>query len=124
MSSAYHPQTNGQTEALNKCLETYLCCFISFRQKQWSRWIHWATYWSNTSYHSSTRMTPFEAVYGRPPFTLHHYEHGSTVVSQVDLSLRERDEILCILKDNLMLALLDSMGFSDLPHGSKVFHKR
>uniref|UniRef100_A0A2N9H8H7 RNA-directed DNA polymerase n=1 Tax=Fagus sylvatica TaxID=28930 RepID=A0A2N9H8H7_FAGSY len=104
MSSAYHPQTDGQTEALNKCLETYLRCFVSTRQKQWSRWLHWAEFWYNTSYQTSTRLTPFEAVYGRPPPSVHRYEYGSTAVAQVDNSLRERDNILQLLKENLVVA--------------------
>ena len=49
-------------------------------------------------------MTPFEAVYGRPPTTIHLYVHGDTMVAQVEHSLRSRDEILRALKDNLATA--------------------
>jgi hypothetical protein len=62
--SAYHPQTNGQTEVVNKCLETYLRCFSSKKQHQWAQWLPLAKWWYNTSYRTATHMTPFEAVYG------------------------------------------------------------
>jgi hypothetical protein len=62
--SAYHPQTDGQTEVVNKCLETYLRCFAFEKQHQWAQWLPLAEWWYNTSYHTATRMTPFEAVYG------------------------------------------------------------
>ena len=55
MSSAYHPQTDGQYEVVNKCLEAYLHCFVTDKQNHWSQWLHLAEWWYNETYHTSAK---------------------------------------------------------------------
>ena len=104
MSTSYHSQTDGQTEVVNRCLETYLRCFASDQPKHWIIWIPWAEFWYNTTFHSSTRATPFEIVYGRPPPTIIHYQRGETMVESTAQNLVDRDEALRQLKHNLQRA--------------------
>lgn len=67
-SSSYHPQTNSLMEVINRCLQTYLWCFVIFWPKDWMQFLTLAEYWHNTNVNSSTGYTPFEAVYGcKPP---------------------------------------------------------
>lgn len=83
-SYGYHSQTDGQTEVLNKCLETYSKCFCSLQPKKWAFWLSWAEWNYNTSYHSAIKMTSFEVVYGYVPPLLPAYESGTTKVESVE----------------------------------------
>ncbi|XP_038999495.1 uncharacterized protein LOC120125061 [Hibiscus syriacus] len=69
MSSAYHPQTDGQIEALNRCL-------AGDEPSKWEVYLAWAEYWYNTAYQLSVGMTPFKALYGRDPPTIVDYLEG------------------------------------------------
>jgi hypothetical protein len=64
-SSAYHPQTSGQTERVNQILEDMLrACVLKFPQK-WDDCLPLAEFSYNNSYQESIKMAPFEALYGR-----------------------------------------------------------
>lgn len=95
---------DGQTEIVNKCLETYLRCFCSESPRTWVKWVPWAEYWYNTTFHGSLGVTPFQAVYGRTPPPLLSFEASRTVNDTLDQQLSERDQALDVLKENLTRA--------------------
>jgi hypothetical protein len=84
MSTTYHPWTNGQTQVVNKCLETYLHCFVSDKQHHWVQWLPLAEWSYNTSYHTTPKMTPYETVYGKQPPTVTSYILGTSKVQAID----------------------------------------
>ena len=69
MSSAYHPQTDGATERVNRTLEDYLRAFVDIRSggKDWEEHLPWAEFAFNNSYHTATGATPFQLNCGRDP---------------------------------------------------------
>lgn len=103
-STAYHLQADGQSEIVNKSLETYLLCFVGDMPKDWVRWVPLAEWWYNTGPHTSSKLTPFEALYGYKPPKILSYSPCTIVVEEVDVTLRFRDYILQLLKHNLSRA--------------------
>jgi hypothetical protein len=104
MSSSYHPQTDGQTERVNQCMETYLRCFVHACPHKWSEWLPLAEFWYNTSEHSALGRSPFEVLYGNTP---RHF--GITAASACvnpDLSswLHERAIMQSLVKQHLARA--------------------
>lgn len=67
MSSSYHPQTDGQTERVNQCMETFLRCFVNACPTKWIDWLYLAEFWYNSSKHESLGFSPFEVLYGYTP---------------------------------------------------------
>jgi hypothetical protein len=116
MTSAFHPQSDGQTEAANRVIAMYLRCFTGDRPRQWLRWLPWAEYTYNTAYQSSLRDTPFRVVYGRDPPSIRSYEPGDSKVAAVAKSMEEREEFLADVKYRLEQAQAVQKLYYDKHH--------
>ncbi|MBW0571705.1 hypothetical protein O181_111420, partial [Austropuccinia psidii MF-1] len=67
LSTAYHPETDGEKERVKQILEQYLWMYISYHQNDWNTWVPLAEFAYNNSDHSSAKQSPFFTVYGRDP---------------------------------------------------------
>jgi len=67
LSTAFHPQTDRQTEQTNQELEQYLRIFIDHRQEQWPEWLGTAEFAYNNKVNISTNVSSFKANNGRDP---------------------------------------------------------
>ncbi|GJT54198.1 ty3-gypsy retrotransposon protein [Tanacetum coccineum] len=101
LSTAYHPQTDGQTEVVNRSLGCYLRCMCGEKPKEWVKWLPLAEFWYNTNYHTSTKTTPYEAVYCQTPPIHVPYIPGDSRVEEVDRTLQAREEAIKVLKFHL-----------------------
>ena len=101
MSTAYHPQTDGQTEVLNQTLEQYLRAFVHHQPSRWFRFLSLAEWSYNTTIHFGTGLSPFEVVYGRPPPTVVQYLQGSSTIEVVDQLLTSRQDMHAQLQQRL-----------------------
>lgn len=62
---AFHPQTDGQSEVVNKKVAAmHLCYAIGHRLRAWVDWLSLAEYCYNTHFHSALCTTPIQVVYG------------------------------------------------------------
>lgn len=67
LSSAAHPETDGQSEIVNQWLGQYLRVFSNYEQDDWATLLPQAEFAYNSTLHSTIGMTPFEAYCGRQP---------------------------------------------------------
>lgn len=67
LSTAYHPQTDGQTERTNQTLEQYLRCYVNYEQDNWVQLLPLAQFAFNSAVSEPTGLSPFYANYGYEP---------------------------------------------------------
>jgi hypothetical protein len=64
-STAYHPETDGQTERVNRVIEDMLRMYVMDKPSKWEDYLHLVEFTINNGYQASLKMIPFEALYGR-----------------------------------------------------------
>lgn len=103
LSTAYHPETDGQTERINQILEQYLRIYINYQQDDWADLLPLAEFAYNNTTHSATGVSPFFANKGyHPAITVELLDVPSTQASQVATDL---DGLHQHLKDQLEVTL-------------------
>jgi hypothetical protein len=120
-STAYHPQSDGQSEAVNKCVENYLRCMVHDKPHEWTQWLPSAEYCYNTAFHHSSKVTPFQAMYGYLPPRLLSYLPGTTQLAAVEDKLKYRDELLKLLTHNLHNSQNRMKKYADLKRSERTF---
>jgi hypothetical protein len=100
-SSAYHPQTDGQTKRVNQILEDMLRACVLQYGRSWDKSLPYAKFSYNNSYQESLKMTPFEMLYDQRCRTpLFWNETGERKVFG-PVILQEAEKQVCMVRENL-----------------------
>jgi hypothetical protein len=104
-SSAYHLQTDGQTERVNQILEDMLQVCVMEYPRSWDKNLSWAEFSYNNSYQGSLKMTPFEVLYGhlcRTPLNwiepVENMIFGPDLVEEAEMTVRHIQDNLRVTK--------------------------
>jgi hypothetical protein len=101
LSTMYHPESYGQIERTNRIIEDMLRMYVIDQPSKWEDYIHSAKFSYNNGYHTSLKMSLFEALYGRKCNTPVSWDNPTnTTVVGPDL-LNEMEEKIARIKQNL-----------------------
>lgn len=117
-STAYHPQTDGQTERVNQELEQYLRLYVNHRQTDWADWLAIAEFAYNNREHSATKMSPFFAVTGTHPMSFSDIRTSSANIAAEDFAKHIKD-VHKTAESNLKKAADDMKRFYDRHAGQE-----
>jgi len=115
LSTAYHPQTDGQTERTNAELKQFLRVFINYRQDDWLQWIPIAEFSYNNRVNVATGKSPFQILFGFDPKVY----VTPTATSNVPAADRQADHLIKIREEaqaSLNRAADDMKRFYDRHH--------
>ena len=113
-STAFHPQTDGQSERIIQILEDMLrCCILEF-SSSWERYLPLIEFAYNNSFQSSIKMAPYEALYGRKCRTpLFWTELGESKIFGVDL-IKDAEQKVKVIRESLKAATDRQKSYADL----------
>ena len=121
MSTAYHPQTDGQSERIIQTLEDMLRACVLDWEGSWVKYLPLAKFSYNNSYHLSIGMAPYEALYGRPCRTPLFWTKGGERCEIEPAMVQETVEQVEMLKVRLKEAHDRRKSYADKRHKDLEF---
>jgi len=119
LSTAFHPQTDGQTERMNQTIEQYLRIYCNYLQDNWSSLLSLAEFSYNNAHHPSINCSPFYANYGyNPSFTIDLRKPATNVAP----AAKDHAEVLRNLHEQLTENLKSAQNHQAKYYDAK--HKR
>jgi hypothetical protein len=122
-STAYHPESDGQTERVNQCLEQYLRTMAFQEPKKWLDWLPAAEWWYNSSYHTSLKTSPFEALYEYQPPQVAELPIKSDLSVDTQTMLQEQTTMMQTLQHNLAKAQQKMKKYADANRSFRQFEE-
>jgi hypothetical protein len=120
-SSAYHPQTDGQTERTDQVLEDMLRACAVKHGRSWDKSLSYVEFSYNNSYQASLKMELFEALYGRKCRTpLYWNQTGESQVFGLEI-LQEAEKQVQIVRENLKTAQSRQKSYADNRRRELIF---
>ena len=100
LSTAFHPQTDGQTERTNAILEQYLRAYVNYQQDNWNELLPLAEFAYNNGYQETIKTTPFYANYGR------NSEHQlmNHLITEKEISAKDMENLHQTLREEMTTA--------------------
>ena len=102
LSTAFHPQTDGQTERTNAILEQYLRAYINYQQDNWNELLPLDEFAYNNGYQETIKTTPFYANYGRNP----EHQLMNHLITKKENSARDMENLHQTLGEEMTTAQL------------------
>lgn len=102
LSTAYHPETDGQTERTNRTLKAYLRTYVTYKQDNWVSLLPMAQMAYNNKVSESTNQTPYYALHGMHP-NLFERNLPSVKAEAAVKTLKEMKEIYDKMTENLKM---------------------
>ena len=102
LSTAFHPQTDGQTKRTNAILEQYLRAYINYQQDNWNELLPLAEFAYNNGYQETIKTTPFYANYGRNP----EHQLMNHMITEKATSAKDMENLHQTLREEMTTAQL------------------
>jgi hypothetical protein len=112
-STAYHPETDGQTKRVNQVIEDMLRMYVMDKPSKWQDYLHLVEFAYNNGYQASLKMSPFEALYGKKCNTPVSWDNPADKAVVGPELLRKMEEKILKIKQNLKVARDRQKSYAD-----------